>query len=77
MRSSWASSDEHRVTGPLVPQPAQHQRVGADVAGVAEPRREVEADLVANPQQQPSGVLGQVGGQRRVGQSHLASIAAS
>ena len=59
---------EHRVTGPLGAQPAQQQRVGPAVAGVAEHPRIVESDLVAHRQQQLPGVLGQVGSQRGVGQ---------
>ena len=49
---------QHRVIGPLVTQAAQNQRVGADISGVTERGRKIVTDLLADPQQQPSGLLG-------------------
>ncbi len=70
-----ASSDEHRVVGPLGAQPVQDQRIGPPVAGVAEVVGVVETDLLAHRQQQFTGVFGHLGGQRRIGQAHRLSIA--
>ena len=66
---------EHRVAGALLPQSAQQQRVGTDVSGITERRREIVADLLAHHQQQPPGLLGQIGGQLGIGANHPVSIA--
>ena len=73
---------EHRIAGPLGPQPAQQQLVGVEVTGVAERPRVPEADLVAHLQQQLARVRGEIGSQGGVGQvlrrrAHRFSIADS
>jgi hypothetical protein len=54
---------EHRITGPLVPQPPQQQVVRQAVTGIAERPWLAEADLVAHLQQQFPRVRGEIGGQ--------------
>ena len=51
------------------------EAVGPDVTGVAEGGREIVPDLLADRQQQPSGLLGQIGRQFGVAECHPASIA--
>ena len=59
---------EHRIAGPLGPQPPQDQCVRQAVARVAERPRITETDLVAHLQQQLPRVHGEIGGQRGIGQ---------
>ena len=66
---------QHRVTGALLAKSPQQQGIGTDVTGVAQRGRKVVADLVAHRQQQPPGLLGQIGGQLGIGATHSASIA--
>ena len=61
---------EHAVVGPLVVQPLQDHRVGPFVARRTQRPPVVEPELVAHDKQQLAGVLGEFGGQRRVGQGH-------
>ncbi len=66
---------QHGVGGAFARQAVEDQRVGPLVAGIAEVVRIPEADLVAHLQQQLTGVAGQLGGQRGIGQAHHSSIA--
>ena len=59
---------QHGVVRALVTQPVEDQGVGPPVAGVAQVVGIVEADLLTHRQQQFTGVVGHLGGQRRIGQ---------
>ncbi len=66
---------QHRVGGAFARKAVQDQPVGPFVARVAEVVGIPEADLVANLEQQLTGVAGQLSGQRGIGSAHHSSIA--
>jgi hypothetical protein len=68
---------EYGVTGPLVAQSLEDQRVRLLVTRVAQIVRIVETDFLARCRQQFTGVPGHLGGQRRIGQAHRSSIRAT
>ena len=57
---------QHRIVGPLGPQPTQDEFVGQAVPGVAEGPGMTEAELLAHLQQQLPRVGSKIGSQGRV-----------
>ena len=74
-RSSTASSDSTESAGRSRARPSRIRRVGPLVPFVAEVVRVPEAVALAHPEQQFTGLAGQLGGQRGIGETHHSSIA--